>query len=108
MFIIPLLRGNVNQSNSSGILFLAGVDFSRILCYLYSYKKAVMKTCRPGKILREGATLVQGFRNPARMDTTSELCGGNTATGAPVKAPMSGSDFCCNQGGTVECLTSHP
>ena len=33
-----------------------------------------MKTRGPGKIPREDAVLVQGFRNPAGDDTTSELC----------------------------------
>ena len=52
-----------------------------------------MKTRRPGKILREGAILLQGFRNPAGVDTTSEPQAGNGPPGAPVNAPMSGSDF---------------
>ena len=39
----------------------------------FLYKKAVMKTRGPGKIPREDAILVQGSRNPAGDDTTSEL-----------------------------------
>ena len=62
---------------------------------------------RTGKIPREGAILVQGFRTPADSDTTSELPGGNTGTGAPVKASMS-DGFGRNQGGTVEYFVSHP
>ena len=52
-----------------------------------------MKTRRPGKILREGAILLQSFCNPAGVDTTSEPQAGNGPPGAPVNAPMSGSDF---------------
>ena len=48
-----------------------------------------MKTRRPGKILREGAILLQSFRNPAGVDTTSEPQAGNGPPGAPVNAPMS-------------------
>ena len=67
----------------------------------FLYKKAVMKTRDPGKIPREGAILVQGIRNTAGDDTTSEPRGRNAPTGAPVKASMSGF-FGSNQGGTVE------
>ncbi len=49
-----------------------------------------MKTRPPGKIPREKAPVVQGFRTPARMDTTSEPQAGNDLPGAPVNAPMSG------------------
>ena len=53
----------------------------------------VQKSCdedmRPGKIPREDAILVQGGRNPAGNDTTSEPRGRNAPTGAPVKASMS-------------------
>ena len=67
----------------------------------FLYKKAVMKTCDPGKIPREDAVLVQGSRNPAGDDTTSELRGRNAPTGAPVTVPMS-DGASRNQGGTVE------
>ena len=56
----------------------------------FLYKKAVMKTRGPGKIPREVAILVQGSRNPAGDDTTSEPRGRNAPTGAPVTVPMSG------------------
>ena len=55
----------------------------------FLYKKAVMKTRVPGKIPREDAILVQGFRTPAHADTTSEQPTGNGWTGAPVTAPES-------------------
>ena len=73
----------------------------------FLYKKAVMKTRGPGKIPREDAILVQGSRNPAGDDTTSEPQGRNALPGAPVKASMSDSAS-CNQGGTVEYFVSHP
>ncbi len=45
----------------------------------------------------------------ALRSTTSEPPGGNSGTGAPVIAPMSGSAMRCNQGGTVEyVIISHP
>ena len=47
----------------------------------FLYKKAVMKTCGSGKIPREDADLVQGARNPAGDDTTSELCARKCHTG---------------------------
>ena len=62
-----------------------------------------MKTCDPRKIPREGAALVKGICNTARIDTTSEPQGRNALSGAPVNASMSGGfDGNCNQGGTVE------
>ena len=73
----------------------------------FLYKKAVMKTRGPGKIPREDAILVQGSRNPAGGDTTSELWGRNAPPGAPVTVPMS-DGLCRNQGGTVEYFVSHP
>ena len=48
-----------------------------------------MKTRADRKIPREGATLVQGSRNTAKADTTSEPWGRNASSGAPVKASMS-------------------
>ena len=71
------------------------------------YKKAVMKTRGPGKIPREDAILVQGVRNTAGDDTTSEPRGRNATPGAPVKASMS-DGASRNQGGTVEYFVSHP
>ena len=65
------------------------------------------KTRIPGKIPREDAILVQGFRTPAHADTTSEQPTGNGRTCAPVTAPMS-DGLCRNQGGTVEYFVSHP
>ena len=65
------------------------------------------KTRRPGKILREGAILLQGFRTPAGMDTTSEPRVGNGPPCAPVKAPMSDGES-RNQGGTVEYFCIPP
>ena len=62
---------------------------------------------RPGKIPREEAILVQGFRTPAHADTTSEQPIGNGWTCAPVTAPMS-DGFCRNQGGTVEYFSIPP
>ena len=70
--------------------------------------KAVMKTCFSGKIPREGAILVQGIRNPAGKDTTSELPGGNTGTGAPVKASMSGSACRATRVEPWNTFVSHP
>ena len=90
------------------------VDFCMVLLLTFCIKyatffvqKAVTKTRGPGKIPREGAILVQGIRNTAGDDTTSELRGRNAPTGAPVKASMSGRAI-CNQGGTVEYFVSHP
>lgn len=57
-----------------------------------------MKTRPPGKIPREKAPVVQGFRTPARMDTTSEPQAGNDLPGAPVNAPMSGSTVALQPG----------
>ena len=54
-----------------------------------------------GKIPREDAISVQGFRTPAGTDTTSEPHGGNAMPGAPVTASMSDGPG-RNQGGTVE------
>ena len=73
----------------------------------FLYKKAVMKTCGPGKIPREDAVLVQGSRNTAGDDTTSELRGRNAPTGAPVTVPMS-DGLGRNQGGTVEYFCIPP
>ena len=52
-----------------------------------------MKTCVPGKILQRGSRLLQGLRNPAGHDTTSELPAGNGRTGAPVTASMSDGSY---------------
>ena len=52
-------------------------------------ENAMTKTCIPGKIPREDTILVQGVRNTALDDTTSELPTGNGWTGAPVTVPMS-------------------
>ena len=60
-----------------------------------------MKTRGPGKIPREDAILVQGFRTPAGEDTTSEPQVRNALPGAPVTVPMS-DGASRNQGGTVE------
>ena len=84
-----------------------GIDFRLWLWYIHTITKAVTKTSVSGKIPREEFTLVQEFRTPAGNDTTSELPGGNSRTGAPVKASMSDSAS-CNQGGTVEYFVSHP
>ena len=69
-----------------------------------------MKTCGPGKIPREDAILVQGGRNPAGDDTTSELRGRNAPTGAPVKASMSGSACGATrvEPWNMEMTVSHP
>ena len=74
---------------------------------LNSLQKAVTKTRLRSKIPREDATLVQGIRTPAAVDTTSELTVGNGCSGAPVTASMS-DGFCRNQGGTVDYFVSHP
>ena len=50
---------------------------------------------------------MQGVRNTAGDDTTSEPQGRNALTGAPVKASMSGS-YQSNQGGTVEYVCIPP
>jgi hypothetical protein len=52
-----------------------------IKCATFFVQKAVMKTRGPGKIPREDAILVQGARNPAGDDTTSELCARKCHTG---------------------------
>lgn len=66
----------------------------------------VQKSCDEDTRLRKdsqrGRHLVQGDRNPAGDDTTSELWGRNAPPGAPVTASMSGSAMQGNQGGTVE------
>ena len=51
--------------------------------------------------------MVKGICTPAVSDTTSEPLGGNSRTGTPVKASMSGS-FGSNQGGTVEYFCIPP
>ena len=52
--------------------------------------------------------MLQWLCKSALCYTTSEPFGGNTGSGAPVNASMSGS-VRCNQGGTVECnFASHP
>lgn len=48
-----------------------------------------MKICVYGKIPREEAPVLQGFRTPAASATTSELQAGNGLPGAPVTASMS-------------------
>jgi hypothetical protein len=53
------------------------------------YRKAVTKTCIPGKILREVTPVVKGDRSPAPDDTTSEPRSGNALPGSPVIAIMS-------------------
>ena len=67
-----------------------------------------MKTCGPGKIPREDAILVQGGRNPAGDDTTSELCVRKCHAGC---ARYSANEWSCsqdNQGGTVEYFCIPP
>ena len=59
----------------------------------YHVIKGCEEDTRPGGIPREKATLVQGFCIAAGIDTTSEPQAGNGPPGAPVNAPMSGSDF---------------
>ena len=66
-----------------------------------------MKTCLPGKILRERYIWCKYFVTLPGKDTTSELRGRNAPPGAPVKASMSGFAR-SNQGGTVEYFVSHP
>ena len=61
----------------------------RVLCAKFEGSNAVTKTCCFRRIPREAATLVQGSRNTAKTDTTSEPPGRNARTGAPVKASMS-------------------
>jgi len=65
-----------------------GIDKREKMWYFFCTKCCDEDT-RSGKIPREEAILVQGFRTPADADTTSELPGGNTGTGAPVIASMS-------------------
>ena len=58
------------------------------ICAKFEWLKAVTKTRNFRRIPREDATLVQGSRNTAKADTTSEPLGRNARSGAPVKASM--------------------
>jgi len=49
-------------------------------------EKSVDEDTRPGKIPREEAPVLKGFRTPAPDDTTSEPYGGNAMPGSPVIA----------------------
>lgn len=64
------------------------LDSAGKLCYHLCVKGCDEDT-RKGKIPREEAALVKGFRIPAFCDTTSEPWGRNVPPGTPVKASMS-------------------
>ena len=66
-----------------------------------------MKTCIPGKILREGAIWCEVPVPLPGVIPLLSCARGNAVPGAPVKASMSGRAI-CNQGGTVEYFVSHP
>ena len=69
----------------------------------------MMKTRDPRKIPREGAALVKGICNTARIDTTSEPQGRNALPGAPVTASMSGSFAATRvEPWNTVCNVSHP
>ena len=85
-----------------------GIDTTVIMCYILHCKSCDEDT-HFGVSCPERSRLVQGSA-AARNDTTSELSGGNTGTGAPVTVRMSGG-LVRNQGGTVEYIiyyVSHP
>ena len=75
---------------------------------IFSVVKAKTKTCVPGKILKRGCRLVQGSRNPAGDDTTSEPQGRNALTGAPVKASMSDGLAAVTRVEPWNTFVSHP
>ena len=84
-------------------------DLSLMNISFLMLQKALMKTRPPGKIPREKAPVVQGFRTPARMDTTSEPQAGNDLPGAPVNAPMSGGASALQPGWNRGMIySSHP
>ena len=81
--------------HSEVLSFDIGFPPLKPLTFRKKYAKFLLeKSCdedtRSGKIPREEATMVQGFRNTAACDTTSEPQGRNALPGAPVIASMSG------------------
>ena len=83
------------------------VDFLKNCAKIF-LDKGCDEDTRAGKIPREDATLVQGIRNPAVTDTTSEPQIGNSLPGTPVKASMSDGNFAVTRVEPWNTFVSHP
>ena len=83
------------------------IDKIRKICYILFCKKQWRRHALPLRLLRERPTFGARVLCACGCDTTSEPPVGNSRSGAPVKASMSGEAI-RNQGGTVEYLCIPP
>ena len=75
---------------------------------IFSLDKSCDEDTRSRKDSQRGCRMVQGFRNPAGNDTTSEPQGRNALPGAPVNASMSDGLTAVTRVEPWNTFVSHP